>query len=74
MSNATRKQLGIQPEVIRNSDKHAALLTHDLHVGQSYLKPFTPQNKNSQSSMCVASPMAQSTHMWPVKAELKKKL
>ena len=34
MSNAARKQLGIQPEVIRNSDKHAVLPTHDLNVGQ----------------------------------------
>ena len=34
ISNAARKQLGIQPEVVRNSDKHAALPTHDLHVGQ----------------------------------------
>ena len=34
MSNAARKQLGIQPEIIRNSDKHAALPTHDLNVGQ----------------------------------------
>ena len=34
MSNAARKQLGIQPEIIRNSDKHAALSNHDLHVGQ----------------------------------------
>ena len=34
MSNAARKQLGIQPEVIRNSDNHAALPTHDPHVGQ----------------------------------------
>ena len=34
MSNAARKQLGIKPKVIWNSDKHAALPTHDLHVGQ----------------------------------------
>ena len=34
MSNAARKQLGIQPEIIRNSDKHAALPTHYLNVGQ----------------------------------------
>ena len=33
MSNAARKQLGIQPEIIKNSDKHAVLPTHDLHVG-----------------------------------------
>ena len=34
MSNAARKQLGIQPEVIRNSYKHTVLPMHDLHVGQ----------------------------------------
>ena len=34
MSNAARKQLGIQSEIIRNLDKHAALPTHDLNVGQ----------------------------------------
>ena len=34
MSNAARKQLGIQPKVVRNSDKHAVLPTNDLHVGQ----------------------------------------
>ena len=34
VSNAARKQLGIQPEVVRNSDKHAVLPTHDIHVGQ----------------------------------------
>ena len=114
MSNAARKQLGIQPEIIRNSDKHATLPMHDLHVGQrvmfqdstikfwyqaviesmcpnqevmrylqemvlfrekiqSHLKPFIPQNKDFQSSKCVSQQMAQSNHMWPVKAELKKK-
>ena len=30
MSNAARKQCGIQPEIVRNIDRHAAL----LHVGQ----------------------------------------
>ena len=114
MSKAARKQLGIQPEIIRNSDKHVTLLTHDLNVGQhvmyqdstskcwypavidnmcseprsyriirrdsivnrktqSHLKPFTPQNKMSQSTKCVFSPMPQSNHMWPVKTESKKK-
>ena len=34
MSNAARKQFGIQPEVIRNNDEHAMLPTQDLHVGQ----------------------------------------
>ena len=109
-----RKQLCIQPEVIRNTDTHAALPTHDLHLGQqvmfqdstnkcwypglneslcpeprsykittrdgivyrktqAHLKPFTPQNKNLQSSKCVSPHIAQYIHMWPVKAELKKK-
>ena len=34
MSNAARKQLAIQPEVIKNNDKHAVLPTHNVHVGQ----------------------------------------
>ena len=37
MSNAARKQLGIQPEVVKNTDKHVALPTHDLHVGQQVI-------------------------------------
>ena len=36
------KQLGIQPEVVRNIDKHAALPTHDLCVGQQVMYE-TPQ-------------------------------
>ena len=35
MPNAVEKQLGIQPEVLRNIDKHGVLPTHDLHVRQS---------------------------------------
>ena len=114
LPNAARKQLVIQPEAVRNTDKHAALPMHDLHVGQqvmyqdstskhwypavidslcpepisykittrdgvvyrktqSHLKPFIPLNKNLQSSKCVSPLMAQSTHIWPVKTELKKK-
>ena len=34
MSNTAMKQLGIQPEVIRNIYKHEQLPTYDLHVGQ----------------------------------------
>ena len=34
MSKAARKQIGTQPEIVRNSDKHAALPSHDLNVGQ----------------------------------------
>ena len=37
MSNAARKQLGIQHEVLRNINKHEVLPTHDLHVGQSVI-------------------------------------
>ena len=37
MYNAAMKQLGIQPEVIRNIGKHEVLPTHDLHVGQSVM-------------------------------------
>ena len=32
-----RKLLGIQPEVVRNNDKHPVLPTHDLHVGQDVM-------------------------------------
>ena len=39
---------------------------------QSYLKPFIPQNKMSQSTHCVSPQMAQSNHMWPVKTKFKK--
>ena len=34
MSNATRKQLGIQPEIIKNIDNHDLSPNHDLYVGQ----------------------------------------
>ena len=37
MSNAARKQLGIQPEVLRNSDKYEVLSTHDKHLEQSVM-------------------------------------
>ena len=37
MSNAARKQLGIQPEIVRNNDKHVVLPMHDLHVGQDVM-------------------------------------
>ena len=37
MSNAAKKQLGIQPEVIRNIDKLEVLPTHDQHVAQSVM-------------------------------------
>ena len=41
MSNDAGKQLGIQPEVIRNSDKHAVLPMHDLHVGQQVMYQYS---------------------------------
>ena len=104
LSNATRKQIGIQPEVIRNIDKQEQSPTYDLHVGQhviyqdttskhwypavieslcpetrcfkiktsdgvlyrkmqAHLKPYTPQNKKSQTMQCVSQLMAQSDHM-----------
>ena len=37
ISNAARKELGIQPEVVRNNDKHAVLPMHHLHVGQDVM-------------------------------------
>ena len=41
MSNAARKQFGIQPEVIRNIDKHEQLPTHDLHVGKHIMYQYS---------------------------------
>ena len=104
MSNAARKQLGIQPEVVRNNNKHAVLPMHDLHGSldviyqdyaskhwnpaviqglhseqrsykiltgdgivyrktHSHLKPFTPQNKNSQS-LSVSHPQRHNLPMY----------
>ena len=37
MSNAARKQLGIQSEVLRNNDKNEVLPTYDLHVGKNVM-------------------------------------
>ena len=37
MSNEARKQLGIQPEVLRNIGRHEVLPTHDLYMGQSVM-------------------------------------
>ena len=39
MSKAARKQLGIKPKELRNSDKHEVLHTHDLHVGTNCYVP-----------------------------------
>ena len=32
---------------------------------QAHHKPYTPQNKKSQTVQCVSQPMAQSDHMHP---------
>ena len=40
---------------------------------QAHLKPYTPQNKMSQSTQCVSQLMTQSDHMWPVKQSEHKK-
>ena len=37
MSNANRKQLGIEPEVIRNIDNHEVLPTYNLYEGQNVM-------------------------------------
>ena len=37
MSKAARKQLGIQPEVVKNNDKHAVICTHELHISQDLM-------------------------------------
>ena len=39
MSSAARNKLGIQPEVLKNLDKHDKLPMHDLHVGQHVMFP-----------------------------------
>ena len=37
MSNAARKQLGIEPQVVWNNDRYAVLPMHILHVGQDVM-------------------------------------
>ena len=37
MSNAARKQLGLQPEKLRNFNKNEHLPSHDLHIGQDVM-------------------------------------
>ena len=45
ISNAARKLLGNQPEIVRNSHKHAVLCTHDLHIGQHVMfQDFTSRH------------------------------
>ena len=72
MSNAARKQLGIQPEVVRNTDKYAALPTHDLHVGQQVIFMILQASIGTQKLLRVCV-LAQSNHIWPVKTGQKKK-
>ena len=38
MSNTARKQLGIQPDVLRNINKHEVLPIYDLQLGQCYVQ------------------------------------
>ena len=88
MSKATRKQIGTQPEVVRNS-KHTVLPTHDLYVGHQLMfqdstnnhcyptvsKNLCPDSRSYKiTTMWSVNPVKiQSTHMWPVKAEFKRK-
>ena len=37
LPNTAMKQLGIQPEIIRNNDKHAVLPMDDIYVGQQIM-------------------------------------
>ena len=53
MSNAARKQLGIQPEIVRNTDKHTALPTHDLHVGQQVMYQDSASKHCTQQLLIV---------------------
>ena len=57
MSNAGRKELGIWPEVVRNSNKHTALPIHDLHVGQHVMFQDSTSKIGTQQLLrvCVLS-------------------
>ena len=37
MSNASRQQLGLQPEKLRNVKKNEHLPSYDLHIGQDVM-------------------------------------
>ena len=88
LSTAARKQIGLQPEIIRNSDKHAALPTHDLYADQQAMfqdskskhwypdvSVLCPDSRSYKiTTVWSVNPVKiQSNYMWPVKAELKKK-
>ena len=50
MSNAARNKLGLQPEVLRNIDKHETLPRHDLHVGQHVMYQDSKASSDIQQS------------------------
>ena len=55
MSNAARKQIGIQPKIVRNTDKHPTLPTHDQHVGLQVMYQDSTSNHRYQAvidSLC----------------------
>ena len=87
MSKAARKQIGTDPEVIRNC-KHAVLPMHDLYVGQNAMfqdstsrhwypavSVLCPESRSHKiTTMWSVNPvMIQFNHMQPVNTELKKK-
>ena len=89
MAQSTHMQSSTPPEVIRNSDKHAVLPTQAPHVGQPMMfKDSTskhcypavsaslyPDSRSYKitTTWSVNPVKVQSTNMWPVKAEFKKK-
>ena len=89
MAQSTHMQSSKQPEIIWNSYKHEALPTHDLNVFQQamfqdstskYWYPDVSANLSPDSrsykitTMQSVNPVKmQSTHMQPVKSEVKKK-
>ena len=88
MSKTARKQIGTQPETIRNTHKHSVIPTQAPHVGQpmmlqdstsKHLYPdvsvLCPDSRSFKiTTMWSMNPVKiKSNYMWPVKAELKKK-
>ena len=79
MSNADRNQLGIQPEVLRNIDKHGTLPTHDLHIGQHvmYQDSVTKQcHPSIITSLCQEEQIynikaGHGVFYWKIQAHLK---
>ena len=62
MSNAARKQLVIQPEVVMSIDKHAVLPIHDLHVGQDVMYQDSTSCLSSCHSKFVFEPRSYKNH------------